>query len=51
MVSVEIAQLRSFSVVTAIGNINDIKMNEHGHAPIKLYLWNLKLKFHIFFMS
>lgn len=51
MVSVEISQLRSFSVIAAIGNRNDIKMNEPGRAPIKLYLWNLKLKFHVFFTS
>lgn len=46
MVSVKTAQLCTYSVIASVGNI---KTNEHGSAPIKLYLWALKLKFYIFF--
>lgn len=47
MVSVKTAQLCTYSVIASVGNI---KMNEHGSAPIKLYGSEIKILY-IFYMS
>lgn len=47
MVSVKTAQLCTYSVIAPVGNI---KMNEHGSAPIKLYGSEIKILY-VFCMS
>lgn len=45
MVSVKTVQLCTYSVIASIGNI---KMNEEGSAPIKLYGSEIKILYFLY---